>query len=149
MTIEQRPETARDEHNHNTLPTTEAALLYAQSGWPVFPLHGKIPFKNSHGHLDATTDLDQLRQWWNAHPAANIGLATGEVSGVIVVDMDPKHGGYESFKHLQAAHEMLPPTRTSRTAHGGLHLYFQHPGDGEYPNSAGVLGLGLDTRGDG
>ena len=51
----------------------QAALTYAQNGWPVFPLHNKIPFKNSQGYKDATTDEQQIQTWWTLHPTANIG----------------------------------------------------------------------------
>src|SRR5712692_5894092 len=112
MAVERQPGQGGYEYELNTISTADAALIYAQNGWPIFPLYGKIPLKNSHGHRDATTDLDQIEQWWSQHPTANIGLATGEVSGVLVVDMDPRHGGYESYKRLQAEHEPFPQTRT-------------------------------------
>ena len=67
------------------IPIVEAALAYAQNGWPVFPLKGKIPFKDSSGLKDATTDPEQIQAWWTQHPTANIGLATGERSGIIVL----------------------------------------------------------------
>ncbi|MGZ6280138.1 MAG: bifunctional DNA primase/polymerase [Ktedonobacteraceae bacterium] len=75
-----------------SIPIVEAAVSYAQNGWPVFPLHNKIPFKDSQGYKDATTDEQQIQKWWTLHPTANIGLATGEKSGVIVLDIDPPEG---------------------------------------------------------
>jgi len=119
---------------HKNIPLVEAALSYAQIGWPVFPLHGKIPFKNSRGFKDATTNKQQIREWWTSHPTANIGLATGERSGVIVLDIDPPEGHF-SIKELQAKHAPLPDTRRSRTANKGLHYFFAYPQDGRMYNN--------------
>jgi len=140
----------------NTLPLKDAALYYATHGWPVFPLAGKVPYKlltpdrESHGHKDATTDPATLHTWWREHPKANIGLPTGEDSGVIVLDMDVPEG-YHNLKALQKTYAPLPETRRVRTAHGGLHYYFEYPRDGKrYPGAVGLSGLiGIDVRSEG
>ncbi len=124
-----------------------AALAYAARGWPVFPCQGKIP-RTPHGFQDATTDGTQIRQWWARWLDATIGVPTGVASGLVVLDIDPRHGGEESLATLIAAHGPLPETVESRTGGGGRHLFFQHPG-GYVPNSSGRLGPGLDIRGDG
>jgi hypothetical protein len=130
---------------------SEAALQYARDGWPVFPLVGKAPVKGSQGYKDATKDLENIRAWWRHYPTANIGLATGSLSGLIVLDVDPHHGGYQSFQALEKRYGTVPETRMSRTAHGGLHRFYQHPRDGKsYPNAVEFEGLpGIDVRGDG
>src|SRR5258708_38503649 len=140
----------------NSLPLNEAALLYAATGWPVFPLAGKVPYEylvpdvKSHGHKDATTDPAILHTWWSEHPTANICLPTGAVSGVLVVDMDVPEGHYNLPK-LQNSYAPLPQTRRARTANGGLHYYFQYPQDGKrYPGAVGLAGLiGVDVRAEG
>src|SRR6266567_5061348 len=140
----------------NTLALNEAALLYAQNGWPVFPLAGKVPYAyllpgvKSHGHKDATTDPGTLHTWWSEHPKANIGLPTGAVSGVLVVDMDVPEGHFNLPK-LQNTYAPFPQTRRARTANGGLHYYFQYPQDGKrYPGAVGLSGLiGIDVRAEG
>ena len=82
-----------------------------------------------------------------SHPTANIGLATGERSGMMVLDIDVPEG-YFSLQELQATHTSLPETRRSRTANKGLHYFFHYPDDGQtYKNAVGLNGLiGVDVR---
>lgn len=65
----------------------EAALAYANYGWPVFPLkaRSKQP-ATRHGFKDATTDPDRIRTWWTRHPDHNIGLPIGLAFDVIDVE---------------------------------------------------------------
>jgi predicted P-loop ATPase len=139
-----------------------AALHYAtQFGWRVFPLHsvddgrcscgradchgaGKHP-RTPRGCTDATTDATQIRAWWAQWPDANIGVATG--GGLVVLDIDPRSGGDESLVELRRRLGAVPDTVECLTGGGGRHIYFAVPG--EVRNSAGVLGAGLDVRGDG
>ncbi len=122
-----------------------AALAYAAHGWPVLPLRAgqKTPL-TEHGLHDATTDAAVIESWWNAHPDANVGIRTGAVSGIVVIDCDVKNGqqGGESFKLLR-----LPATLISQTPSGGWHSLYKHPGY-EVRNRAG-LKPGIDIRGDG
>jgi len=144
--ISMAPEQSRKTET-SSLPLVEYALSYARNNWPVFPLHGKIPFKSSRGYKDATTDEQRILAWWSQHPTANIGLATGERSGVIVLDIDVPEGHF-SLKELQSSYAPLPNTRRSRTGNKGLHFFFQYPNDGKvYKNAVGLEGkIGVDVR---
>lgn len=106
----------------------DAALEYAKEGWPVLPLRGKVP-RTTHGVKDATRDAAQIREWWTKWPDANIGLATGKVSGRLVLDIDIKKGkrGDESLRLLEEQYGPLPETRKSVTASGGWHYVFRMP----------------------
>jgi KaiC/GvpD/RAD55 family RecA-like ATPase len=124
-----------------------AALYYAvELGWSVFPLvpRDKIPLfskkQGGRGLYDATTNPEQIGTWWTQHPQANIGIATGAASGIIVVDVDGEQG--EAALALYGA---LPATPESRTGKG-RHLLFS---GNAIRNSAGKLGPQLDVRGDG
>ena len=101
---------------------------YAERGWPVFPLidNGKLPRKNSNGFHDATIDLAQVETWWTASPLANIGIATGETSGVYVIDVDTPSAAHKSDgeKSLREAGIILPETAVAETPSGGRHYYF-------------------------
>ena len=126
----------------------DAALEYAKEGWPVLPLRGKIPL-TKHGVKDATRDVTQITEWWRRWPDANIGLATGEASGWLVLDVDIKKGkrGDESLCALEEEHGPLPKTRHSVTASGGSHYVFRMP---DYPvKSRNGFREGLDLLSDG
>jgi hypothetical protein len=156
-------------------PLLRAALAYAgRFNVEVFPCHGilfvernakRVPVcscgktdcghrgkhpATAHGLKDATRDPDQIRRWWQGYPHWNVGIATGKASGIIVVDVDPRHGGDDTLAVSEAKYSKLPDAPTVLTGGGGLHIYFRYPdGVARVANSAGALGLGLDIRGDG
>ena len=121
----------------------DAALLYASWGWPVFPLRpgGKAPLTR-HGFKDASTDPAQIRAWWTATPAANIGLPTGLAFDV--VDVDVPAGIFEWAK-LRDSDAMPDGHGVVTTSSGGRHIYVEPSGGG---NLAG-LRPGIDYRGRG
>ena len=127
-----------------------AALAYAGRGVPVFPCErgAKRPLTRN-GHCDATTDRRAIERWWRRQPAANIGLPTGEKSGIVVLDVDVDDGGLESLAKLEREGAPLPKTARARTGGGGFHLFFRYPRGTEIRNTAGLLGPGLDVRGEG
>jgi hypothetical protein len=101
------------------------------------------------GFYSASNDPEKVRWFFNGEPDANIAVRTGAVSGVIVVDIDPRHGGDQSLAHLLQENGPLPVTVTVKTGGGGSHFYFRHPGQGlTVPNRQDML-PGIDVRGDG
>lgn len=103
----------------------EEALALAEAGIFVIPL---IPRKKTpiteHGVNDATTSLIQIKKWWKKWPEANIGIAVGEKSGIIALDLDFKDGCNPQFP------KQIPPTVTAKTPNGGMHPYFKYPSKG-------------------
>src|SRR5213082_655928 len=63
-----------------------------------------------HGLNSATTDPDRIRSWWSTWPDANLAQATGERSGEIVLDLDPRNGGHASLGALVRKYGPLPET---------------------------------------
>jgi hypothetical protein len=96
----------------------------------------------------ATTDPDTISRWWGRWPQANIAVRTGATSGLVVLDVDPRHGGNETVRELVRQHGEWPDGPIVRTGSDGWHGYFAHPGE-PIRNSAGRIGPGLDVRGDG
>jgi hypothetical protein len=114
-----------------------AALALVARGFRVLPLDGKVP-RCRRGVHDATTDPAAVTAWWRTSPTAGIGVACGD--GLVVLDVDPRHGGEASLHQLEYEHgEIL--TLTARTGGGGLHLYLH----GTLPARAGFL-PGLDLK---
>lgn len=128
-----------------------AATTYAEHGWLVFPVaeRAKVPLAGTAGFRDASADPLHALLTWQRRPTANVGVATGARTGLVVLDIDSYHDGLHTLQRLTAEHGPLPPTLTSRTGRGGYHAYFLHPGDGDIRCGAGQLGPGLDVRGDG
>ena len=113
------------------------------------PRPGKHPMTR-HGVKDATTDNEQIANWWTDHPYANIGIAAGRVSGILVLDIDPRNGGTETLQRLEKELGPLPETVTSNTGGGGQHRIFAHPAFSVRKDSAGkLLGPGVDVLSDG
>jgi predicted P-loop ATPase len=130
----------------------EYAIQYANRGWPVFPLR---PFRKDPlikgGYKVATTNREQIEKWWTAEPDAGIGLATGHVSGVFVLDIDKKHdvNGWLTMKHddnFDLDEIVMGVGQT--TPSGGSQFFFKMPKE-DLGISAGKLGVGIDTRGNG
>ena len=141
----------------NNLPV--AAAYYGSIGWKIMPTHGLLPTNmctcgkthsdpkdigkhpaSAHGQDDSTSDGATIHGWWSANPLYNVAVHC-EPTGVFVLDVDPRNGGFDSFDKLEAAigGEFFAGTdRTTVEAetgeyrlHGdqvrGKHLYFKAP----------------------
>ena len=137
------------------MATLKDALAYVNTrSWAVFPVHtvvdgkctcngatncspGKHP-RTPNGFQDATTDPGILAMWWEEwvdeygithppmYPDSNIGVATGSASGILVVDVDTKHNGLQTWTELQDMNGVVN-TMTSITGSGGNHYFFRLP----------------------
>lgn len=140
-------------------PLGSVALWYAEQGWPVFPCRAasmpcidergcrdagycrcpKRPLTKN-GLKDASTDPDQIREWWSKWPEANIGGVTGVKYDVLDVD------GPQGFASLASlGDDALPDVHGRSDTPHGQHIFLEASGDG---NRAGVR-PGLDYRGAG
>lgn len=128
--------------------TIDIALKYSEIGWQSFPCLPRDKKPMVRWADLATCEVNMLNGWWEHEPNANVGIACGARSGIVVLDVDADHNGYESLQVLQDKYGKLPETPVSRTGSGGEHVFFKHPGVPIH-NSAGKLGQGLDIRGDG
>jgi hypothetical protein len=142
------------------------ALRYIALGWKVFPLHsidangcctcgsktctdaGKHP-RVRRGLKDASADEQIVNDWFGkGAPLSNIGLATGEISGITVLDIDigEGKGGAETWADL-TKEKGEPETLMARTGSGGLHVIFKY--NSVLKTSSNTLGKGVDCRNDG
>jgi putative DNA primase/helicase len=127
----------------------DAVLVLARRGFRVHPLQpkNKIPVIGRWQER-ATTDEQTIRLWAAQYRDCNWGIATGQKSGIVVVDIDPKSGGDASWNYLIGEHGDIK-TPMVRTGSGGLHYYFRYPQKIEIRNSSGRVGRGIDVRGEG
>lgn len=145
----------------------EYALKYAQLGLEVFLVHyanngrcscqkescqhiAKHPMTQN-GFKDATTDENQINEWWTKYPQANIGIRTGQASDLFVLDIDERNGGMESFENLIIQVPGLLNLEPVITGGNGLHYYFSLQKG--WPTEKCVNGIkgfhGIDFKGEG
>lgn len=155
---------AQAEPNQKTM--LEWALEYLAAGYPIFPVctplmgahqhrragkmydcapdkRGKTPLVSWRDYQDELPTEVEVRAWWRRHPNANIGMATGKLSGVIVLDCDSGEArqlcmSMGGLNHTQAIWTGTP---------GGCHFWMRHPGVA-LPNFVKDI-PGTDFRGDG
>jgi hypothetical protein len=72
---------------------------------------------------DATTDLRTVFRWWSAYPDRNIGINC-EKSGLVVIDVDPRHGGDDALHQLRLELPQLNPSVHALSGGGGEHHIF-------------------------
>lgn len=120
----------------------ETALALAARGFKVFPITPGAktpPLVKGWQHV-ATTDEAQVRSWWTQWPQANVGI---HCDGLLVIDVDPKKGGYESLSALEQE-VFLDATYEVETPSGGRHIYYRTATPAR--NGVDVLGAGVDIR---
>jgi hypothetical protein len=127
----------------------EAIDDYIAHGWSIIPIRSgdKRPLIRWEEFQSRRPRVEEVRAWFSGWPEAGIGIVTGAVSGLVVLDIDFRHGGEASLERLERQHGRLPATVECRSGGGGRHLYFAHPG-ALVRNKVG-LAPGVDLRGDG
>jgi Bifunctional DNA primase/polymerase, N-terminal/Primase C terminal 1 (PriCT-1) len=160
-----------------TEPALPSALAWIGRGHGIFPLWWPVEHNGQrfcacgrlcgrqaakhpvaryapHGHLSATTNAGIAKLWFGLRvPEANLGIATEKL---VVVDIDPRHGGDESLRAIEREHGELPLTWRALTGSGGAHVIFAAPAGVEIGNVVAEneirfgreppLGPGVDIR---
>jgi len=147
-------QTPRQPRNRTAPPAARgkaaaAALAYLRRGWSVIPIkpRDKVPLIPWRAYQTRRPRPAEVRAWFQRWPTANVAIVTGAVSRLVVLDVDPAHGGNRSLSALLQVHGRLTPTPSAITGGGGSHLYFAYPGV-PVPNRT-HLEPGIDLRGDG
>jgi len=115
----------------------ESALAYAARGWLCIPVGSdKKPCDPATGRLltdwvnqGSDDPLVLTQRFAHARPGLGVGILTGAVSGIVVIDEDQKPGkdGRASLSRLEQYLGSLPPTLMARTPSGGHHYIFKYP----------------------
>jgi len=134
-----------------------AASLYAQEvGWPVLKVKLDKTPATPHGYKDGTTEPSTIDHSWppgvRDEDLPNIGIVTGQRSGIVVFDIDPRNGGqllkhgtgYSIFSNGELIGK-VPPTRVHLTGGGGWHAYLNCTS----PIRSREIAPGVELKGDG
>jgi hypothetical protein len=124
-----------------------AAKEYSSRGLYVFPCrHGQKTPATTNGLKDASRDPGQLGDWF-ANGQQNIAIATGQQSGVAVIDVDTYAGGDLSSLEFELGN--LPATLEAKTRAGGRHLFFRYPLDTVLRSLNGQIAPHVDLKAQG
>ena len=122
----------------------QAALHYCDKGFSVIPIRpDKKPFIQWQDFQKRRATDEEIRAWWTKWPMANVGIVTGEISGIFVIDCDNE----EAYNKIQ---ELLPDsfiTCIAKTPRG-YHLYLIYPKGQNISNATSII-PGVDIRGEG
>lgn len=137
-------------------PTTKKALALRARGWSVVPCHIPVGDGCSCGHEKCAWPGKHPRVQWETYThriatrrrivewfedefyGSNVGVVTGRVSSLVVVDVD---GPIEDFEALD-----LPETLMAETGGGGQHHFYFC--DKPVQSRIGMV-LGIDVKADG
>lgn len=118
----------------------EAIRLLEDKGWSVIPVgiekKALVEWKK---YQKEKATREQITEWFNKYPKANFAVVTGKISNIVVVDIDPRHGG--SDEYFKDIHTLIV-----KTGGGGWHYYFLY--EEGIQNHVGIL-PGIDVRGEG
>ena len=149
--LPKREDTAISSQDINKILEThnffDVAMFYASQNIKVFPVkrQDKKPLC-ANGFKSATTDIEQLQEWNKKFPDCNIGIPTGHINGLLVVDVDGEQG-FKSLAQLEQLHSKLiaPTVITGK----GKHLYFKMPVNTDIKSSVSKIANHIDIRANG
>src|SRR5690348_5947608 len=104
--------------NSNITNNLEQAIALSDKGYSVIPIgQNKRPLIEWKQYQSERATREQIEAWWKQYPQVNIGIVTGKISNLVVVDIDPRHNGTnDPFQDIH--------TPTVKTGGGGWHYYF-------------------------
>src|SRR5262245_35684470 len=105
----------------------DAAIDYRRKGYSVIPLHGKKPLLDWKCYQERKATLEEIENWAIQYTEmTGIGIVTGKISGITVLDFDLKSEGQATYQKLTVEHGEFPSTPRVKTGGGGRHLYFTY-----------------------
>lgn len=104
-------------------PMLAAALAYRKMGFSVIPLKkNKKPYIKWTKYQSNHPSVEEINAWWDSYPNAIIGIVTGKISGIDVIDMDSQEAYDMMNENFLPDACIAPVVKTPR----GYHLYFAH-----------------------
>lgn len=120
---------------------------YSQLGWSIIPIKHRskaalVPWREFQKRRPTEEELKN----WFSNGRRNMGVVTGAISGIFVLDVDSKKHP-EAEEYLKG--KLLPDTLINLT-HNGRQYIFTLPDDMEIPNIVALQGVhGIDVKGEG
>jgi len=135
--------------SNDTRVSLTHALAYEELGWSVIPIRddgSKIPHVSWKEFQQTRPDREQIVRWWQKWPTAGVGMVTGEISGVVVLDFDSQ----SALDEFEARFNEIPQSITQSTgrAGGAMHVFLKHPGSTVKQGHSRII-TDLDVKGDG
>ena len=122
----------------------EWALFYKSQGFSVIPVgKDKKPFIQWQRYQKEAASEQQIKTWWTQWPDANVGIVTGTISGLAVIDIDTDEGRQAIQEHIPDS-LVIPVVNTPS---GGQHYYFKCTDEKLSNNSRTVVGCDLRANG--
>lgn len=105
-----------------------AALRYRRQGLSVIPIEprGKTPLVEWKEFQKRRATETEIRAWFRKWPNANVGIVTGKISDLVVVDIDADRVD-DPDETLQAILKDAPTDMIARTGGGGYHAFYRYP----------------------
>jgi len=127
----------------------KAALDYLRLQWSVVPLakDGGLPLIGKQEFAYRIPTTGEIGQWFQRWPDANLGIVTGGVSGLVVLQVCPGSGGEAGLARLQHQHGELAETVLALRADGEQYFFFMH--EGSVIPDTGTLAGGVELHADG
>jgi hypothetical protein len=119
------------------------AAEYRDRGWNVLPLQGKTPAVSHWKELQTRRATEDERRDWFLGTGLDVGIVTGKISGLVVIDCDTEEEVAYWLDHYPAS------PLTVRTGGGGAHFYYQAHSEVEVRNGTHLFGRAIDVRGEG
>ena len=100
----------------------KVALGYRKQGFSVIPIEpkGKTPIVHWKPFQERKATRKEIKSWWKDYPKANIGIVTGSVLGIVVIDCDSN----KAARDFEKAHPEAKNTLQVVTGRG-KHFYFR------------------------
>lgn len=131
--------------------SAELACHLISLGYSIFPAgRDKKPHNGYKWKDHPINQLAEASQRWNhGNKNAAVGVITGKISNLLVLDIDNKNGsnGSKTLEKLENEYGRLPETFKVKTPSGGYHYYFNY-NDCGLTTDANVRD-GVDYRGEG
>jgi hypothetical protein len=130
-------------------PFLAAALQYCDMGFSVIPLIPglKKPLIKWEPFQTIKADRNAITSWWMNTPKANVGIVTGKISNLFVVDLDRYKDQFDDDVAIKIfSDSLVVPSAT--TPQNGEHLYFRCP---DNTDLKGVVNeeIAIDVRAEG